>query len=140
MEYDLSSDVKVKSVITPTAGDAAGASTVGAIIDTHEDEQFGSLTYVIHAGTITAGAFSVTLEESDEITFGGEETTVPSDDLIGASPTFAASDDNKIARVGVRSKKRFQRLTLVGASSPNGDFAVQAVLGHPKSMPVAAQA
>jgi len=138
-EYDQSSNIKAVSVITPTDGAAAGASVVGSIIDTHQDEQFGSLTYVIHAGTITTGDFTLVLEESDVVTFGGEETVVPAADLVGASPVWAVTDDDKVARVGVVGKKRYQRLELVGANTPVADFSAVAILGHSKTEPVAAQ-
>lgn len=139
MEYDQSSNIKVVIVIGPTDGAAAGASTEGLIIDTHQDEQFGSLTYVIQAGTITTGTFSVVLEESDVVTFGGEETVVPEENLIGDSPVWLADDDDEIRRIGVVGKKRFQRLELIGASTPVADFSAVAILSHAKTEPVAAQ-
>jgi hypothetical protein len=139
MEFDQVSKIKVKTVIGPTDGNAAGASTVGAIIDTNENERFESLTYVIESGTITTGSFTVTLEESDAVTFGGEETAVAAADVIGTIPTFAVTDDDTITRIGVIAKKRYQRLTLTGTSTPVGDFTVMAILGHPKVAPVAAQ-
>ncbi len=140
MEFDQSSMVKVVSVITPTDGAAAGATVVGAVIDVNQDERFEALTYLIHAGTITTGDFTVLLEESDTGAFGGEETTVPLDEVVnGVLPDFAVTDDDTVARVGLFAKKQHQRLTLVGSNTPVGDFSVEAVLGHPHVAPVAAQ-
>jgi len=136
MEFDLHSKIKVASVITPTAGAAAGASVVGSIIDTLGFESF---EYAIHSGTITTGSFSVTLEEGN-VSNLSDATAVPAANLLGASPTFVVTDDNQVRRVGIIGKKRYQRLTLVGASTPVGAFAVVAVLGNPVVLPVPAQA
>lgn len=133
MEMDLHSRVKVFEVIGPTDGAAAGASTVGNVIDTLG---FESLEYVIMAGTITTGSFSLTLEESTVVGMTGA-TAVPADNILGVNlPVWAATDDDTICRVGVNSKKRFHRLTLVGASTPVGDFVAIAILSNPKTMPV----
>ncbi len=132
MEYDIHNSVKSEVVLYEVA---AGASTVGAIIDTRG---FESLEYLIQFATITTGTFAVVLEESDEVTFGGEETFVPADNVLGVSPTFIVSDDDLTKRVGIIGKKRFQRLTLTGASTPVAQVAVQALLGHPQTRPTAA--
>lgn len=139
MEFDQSSMIKAAIVIGPTAGAAAGASTVGAVIDTNQNERFEALTYILQAGTITTGSFAIVLEESDTGAFAGEETTVPADAVIGTTPTWAVTDDDTIVRVGIIAKKRYQRLTLTGASTPNGDFSAVAVLGHSHVAPVADQ-
>ena len=137
MEYDLHSTIKVFKVIGPTDGQAAGASTVGAIIDT---KGFESFEYVIDVGTITTGTFSLTLEE-DTVVGLGTATAVPAANLLGALPTFTKSPDESdtITRVGINAKKQFQRLTLVGASTPVADFTVWAILGHAKVQPVPVQ-
>jgi hypothetical protein len=137
MEFDLHSEIKIASVITPTAGAAAGASTVGSIIDTLGFESF---EYVIQTGTITTGTFSLTLQEADDVGFTVGVQAVPAANLLGASPTWIVSDDNQVRRVGIIGKKRFQRLTLVGASTPVGAFSACAILGNPGSAPTAAQA
>lgn len=130
MEYDLKNSVKSEAILHE---DAAGASTVGAIIDTRG---FESLTYIITSGTITTGTFTVVLEESDVITFGGEETVVDSELVLGTI-SFAASDDDDSQRVGIVGKKRFQRLTLVGASTPVAEMSGIALLGHAQTRPTA---
>jgi len=137
MEFDLHSKIRAMSVITPTAGAAAGASTVGTIIDTLG---FESIEYVIQSGTITTGSFAVVLEEADELAFVVGLQAVPAANRLGALPTFVVTDDADVRRVGVIGKKRFQRLTLVGTSTPVGDFSACAILGNPVSAPVAAQA
>lgn len=136
MEFDIHSGMKIVTSIGPTDGAAAGASTVGAVIDTLGFEGF---EYAISVGTITTGTFSVTLEESDVVTFGGEETVVPAANVVGGSPTWIVTDDDQDRRVGIVGKKRFQRLTLAGASTPVADFAAIAILSKAQSEPVADQ-
>ena len=135
MEYDLHSYVKVRTGIAPVA--ALGADNDSAIIDTIDFESF---EWLIVLGVITTGTFACVFEESDVVTFGGEETVVPAANLVGVSPTFIVSDDGQARRVGIVGKKRFQRMTLTGASTPVAVGAVLALLSNPKTVPVAAQA
>lgn len=135
MEYDLHSNIKVRTGIAPIA--ALGADTDSAVIDTLDFESF---SWLITLGVITTGTFSMVFEESDVVTFGGEETVVPADNVIGASPTYIATDDGQARRVGIVGKKRFQRCTLVGAATPVAVGAILAILSNPKVVPVAAQA
>ena len=135
MEYDLHSNVKVKTGIAPVA--ALGADTDSAVIDTIGFESF---EWLISLGVITTGTFSLVFEESDVVTFGGEETVVPAANVIGDSPTYIATDDGEARRVGIVGKKRFQRCTLVGAATPVAVGAILALLSNPVTIPVAAQA
>lgn len=135
MEYDLHSHVKVVTGIAPVA--ALGADTDSAVIDTLGFESF---EWLISMGVITTGTFSLVFEESDVVTFGGEETVVPAANVIGDSPTYIITDDGQARRVGIVGKKRFQRCTLVGAATPNAVGAILALLSNPVTKPVAAQA
>lgn len=129
MERDLKNSIKTVSVLHE---DAAGASTVGAIIDT---SGFESLTYAVTSGTITTGTFSATFQESDSSDMSGA-TTVNSDLVIGAI-AFAVTDDDESQSVGIVGKKRYQRMTLVGASTPVAEMSATAILGHSAARPVA---
>ncbi len=134
MEYELHSDVKVVTGTAPIA--ALGASTDSAVVDTQD---FGSFEWLIALGVITTGTFSMVFEESDVVTFGGEETVVPAADVVGASPTWIVTDDGQARRVGIVGKKQFQRCTLVGAATPVAVGCILALLSKPKSRPVADQ-
>ena len=132
MEYGLHSDVEVRTAITPTDGAAAGASTVSAEIDTLDRE---SLTWLVTVGTITTGTFTLLLEESEDDGSGAADgvwTTVVADEQLGADVSWIVTDDDQSRRVGSIGKKRHQRVTIVGASTPVADFAAVALLGHPK--------
>ncbi len=135
MEYDLHSAVKVRTGVAPLA--ALGASTDSAVIDT---AGFESFEWLISLGVITTGTFSMVFEESDVVTFGGEESVVPAANVVGVSPTFIATDDGQARRVGIVGKKQFQRCTLVGAATPVAVGCILALLSNPVTKPVAAQA
>ncbi len=134
MEYELNSAVKVVTGIAPLA--ALGASTDSAVIDTLD---FGSFEWLISLGVITTGTFTMVFEESDVVTFGGEESVVPADQVVGGSPSYIITDDGQARRVGIIGKKRFQRCTLVGAATPVAVGCILGLLSHPKSQPIAAQ-
>jgi len=136
MEYDLHNSIKQEVAIDLAA--AAGASTVGNTIDTRG---FESMEYVITSGTITTGDFTLLLEQAEDdpanpgtpLAF----TTVSSDLVLGPAVVFAVTDDDVAKRQGTISKARFQRLTLLGANTPVGEFSAVAVLGHPQTRPTA---
>lgn len=134
MEYDLHSQVKVVTGIAPVA--ALGASTDSAVIDTIGFESF---EWLISMGVITTGTFSIVVEESDVVTFGGEETVVPAANVIGVSPIYIVTDDGQARRVGIIGKKRFQRITLVGAATPVALGAILGLLSNPVQKPVSDQ-
>ena len=132
MEYDLHSSIKVAIGIGSTDGQAAGASTVSAIIDTLGYESF---EWLIDVGTITTGTFSATIEQGDDSGLS-DAAAVPAADLVGGSPTWIVTDDDQVRRVGIVGKKRYQRFTLVGAATPVADFCVLGLLGNPVTKPV----
>lgn len=134
MEYDIHSNIKAVTGIAPIA--ALGASTNSAVVDTLGFESF---EWLIMMGIIITGTFACVFEESDVVTFGGEEAVVPTANLIGTSPVYIVSDDGEARRIGVVGKKRFQRMTLVGSSTPVATGSVLALLGNPVTKPVPAQ-
>lgn len=133
MEYDAHSHMKVFNAVPITAISGNG-TTNGNVIDTVD---FESMEYVVKSGTITDGTYTLVLEESDEVTFGGEETAVPADQILGAAVDFVAADDNAIRRLGVIGKKRYQRLSIVAAGvTTGGTLSADAMLGYPRQAPV----
>lgn len=135
MEYDLHSKVQIVNAVPPAA---LAANTNGASIDTVGYE---SLEYVLHVGAaFVGGGFTVSLEESTTGAFGGEQTAVPADDILGALPVIDIGDTNKVYRVGSIGKKRYQRIVLTETGTITaGVIGVTAVLSHPKSAPIADQ-
>lgn len=143
MEFDQSSMIKTVTSIGPTDGQITGNGTVnGAVVDVNQNERFESLTYEVHAGTITDGSHALLLEESDTGAFGGEETVVAADDLIGGvlPGPLTSSESDTVVRLGVIAKKQFQRLSVVSTGVTTGGAVFAGViLGHPHQAPVAAQ-
>ena len=136
MEHSLHNKIKIESSISDGTVITSGAD--GAV---HDTRGFESLEDVLHVGTVfVGGALAVVLEESDVVTFGGEETVVSADETLGALPAIGATQaSGSVMRVGSIGKKRYQRCTLVGTST-SGSAGVVAILGHPKNAPTDAQA
>lgn len=136
MEHSLHSKIKIEFVLESVIRTDDG---VGAIIDT---QGFESLEYVLTVSdAIVGGGFTTVLEESDVVTFGGEETAVSADETLGALPVIIATDTDLVLRVGVIGKKRFQRLSIIeNGTVTAGLVGVNAILGHPKNAPTDEQA
>jgi len=128
MEYDHKNSIKAEAGFFAAA---AGASTFSLIIDTY---RFESLTWLLHAGAIS-GDFTAVFTESDVVTFGGEETVVPAEEVLGAISFIGATDDDTTQRVGIVGKKQFQRIELVGTNTPVGQFSCVALKAHPQVRP-----
>jgi hypothetical protein len=138
MEYDLHSQVKAEVALDQQTINSA-TTTDGNVIDT---KGFESLEYIIFSGAVTAAGTLVTtlLEESDEVTFGGEETAVASTEILGTALALDAdADDDKVFRIGSIGKKRYQRLALVSTGAPNLVIGAVGVLSNPHETPVAEQ-
>lgn len=134
MEYDLHSNVK-QVVALDSQDITTDTTTVGNIIDT---VGFESLEYVIQSGTITDGTYTLILEEGDDSGLS-DAAVVPAAEVLGVLTGFVAADDDAAKRVGSIGKKRYQRLSILSATTTTGATKMSsvAVLGHPKSAPVA---
>ncbi len=119
-----------------TAAITSNTTTNGVIIDT---KGFDSLEFVILTGTLTDGTYTPALIEGDDPALA-DGAAVAAGDLLGtvAGATIAATDDNKVKKLGYRGNKRFVRLTLVSTgATTGGTIGAVAVQGHPRSAPVA---
>lgn len=132
MEFDLHSNIKIVHAIAPAA---LTANTNSAAVDTRGHE---SLEWVLYNGAaMVGGGFTCLFFESDVSTFGGEETAVPAENILGVSPVIEIGDVNKTLRVGVNAKKRYQQIRLVETGTITaGVLGVCAVLSHPSTGPV----
>jgi hypothetical protein len=102
------------------------------IIDT---QGFQSAAFLVPSGTLTDGTYALKVLESDSATFadGGAE--------VGGyqvQDSFAATDDNKVKKVGPKFKKRYLKLRVTSTGTTTGGIFTQAiaVLGNPVSAPV----
>jgi hypothetical protein len=134
-KFDLFHNLSVKPAFNFQAI-SSSTTTNGATIDT---AGFYSLTFAIQSGTLTDGAYAITMFHGDEADMS-DEVAVPSDFILGslADAGFAASDDNETHRVGYAGKKRYVRIKVVSTSvSTGGSLGAIALLADPASAPVA---
>ena len=60
--------------------------------------------------------------------------------MIALRPRVRVTSRRQARRVGIVGKKRFQRMTLVGAATPVAVGCILALLSNPYTVPTAAQA
>lgn len=133
MEYDLHNNVLQKAALDTTAI-STNTTTAGAIIDT---KGFESIEFVVQAGTLTDGAYTVKLEDGDDSGLS-DAADVSSELVLGGLPAFADTEDNAVKRVGSISKKRYQRLSIVSTGvTTGGTLSAVALLSHARSAPTA---
>jgi hypothetical protein len=101
------------------------ATKVGDIIDTDGAE---GVEFIIQSGVITTGTFTPKIEDGDDAALS-DAADVASALLTGtiADATFIVTDDNTVKKIGAVNHKRYIRLTLTGASTPNGLIGASAV-------------
>lgn len=97
---------------------------------------FEALEFFISSGTITDGAYAVSLVHAD--TTGGTFTAVAAAETLGDAD-FALADDDIWKRIGYIGKKQFVKLSIVSTVTTtggvfNGGVAVKAAA---KTQPVA---
>lgn len=134
MEKDFHSNMKT-SIALAVGNITTNTTTVGNIIDT---AGFEGLEFSIQSGTITDGAYALLLEEGDDAGLSDADA-VSAANTLGVLTGFVAADDDATKRVGTIGKKRYQRLSVVstGVTTGGTNFTAQALLGFPKSGPVA---
>lgn len=135
---DINSEVmKAVPSTAPAAAVTGNGVTTGATIDT---KGYHGLTFVVSTGVITDGTFTGQV-------FGGnasnmsDEVALTADQLIGAAPAIATTDDGVCERTGVNLSKvgkRYYRLKLTQAGATSGGFiSAQAILTMPNAGAVA---
>lgn len=109
-------------------------TTYGEIIDILGYE---SLEFFLLSGTLTDGAYAVTLQQGDDSGLS-DAADVPAAESLPDSIAFALTDDDEVKRIGTVGKKRYARLKIVSTgTSSGGVFAGVAVLSNPHHGPVA---
>ena len=118
-----------------------GTGLTGAIIDTKDH---GALTYVLNVAAVTAGEFTVVLEESD-YSDGSTASVVPLGEVISADGTVSltggaalgitAAGSSACYQIGDVGKKRYHRLRFTGDATADGDIGVVAIQGVPRTQP-----
>lgn len=131
---DLHNNVKCSRALSPAAAITGNGTTNGEIIDT---VGFGSLEFAFASGTLTDGTFTIKLQEGDDVNLS-DAADVAAADLIGTAPTFLATEDDVVKKLGYRGSKRYVRpvLTQSGATS-GGLICSVAIQGHAQTKPAA---
>lgn len=131
--FDLKNNVSVVNALNIQAI-SSNTATAGASVDT---KGFESATFAIQSGTLTDGTYTPEVSESDD---NSTFTAVSDDFLIGteANAVFVLTDDNKVKTIGYAGKKRYVKITITSSGvTSGGTLGVTAILGHPKTAPVA---
>ena len=121
-EVDIHNDMDALPVIAP----AVYTSTeVGTIIDTDGAE---GIEFIISAGVLTTGTWTPLLEDGDDAALS-DSATLATALTVGtiAAATFAATDDGLVKKIGAVGHKRYVRLTMTGASTPDGLIGAVAI-------------
>lgn len=132
---DLHSNIKAASALTPRTI-ATDTTTAGSTIDT---SLYESVEFIVQSGTLTDGAYAVSLYAGDASNMSDEAAvTTAAGGLLGSLPSFAATDDNTVAKVGYCGGKRYVRIKVVSTGTTSGGLlSGVCVLGHPRTAPVA---
>lgn len=132
MQIDLDSVISPQAAINPGAAITGNGTTTSATIDRAGYE---ALEFIFQSGTITDGAFAVTLYEGSASNMS-DEAAVAAADILGTQPSFAAADDNTVKRVGYKGSKRYVRAKAVQSGATSGGIlAAVAILAKPRFAP-----
>jgi hypothetical protein len=130
--FDMHHDVKQVIALAIAVIDS-DTTTAGIIIDT---AKFTALEFLLVSGTITDGAYAVSLQHGDDSGLS-DAATVDDAEILGDAD-FALADDDTAKRIGYVGKKRYVRLSTVStATTDGGTFGAIALLGNPMHSPVA---
>jgi len=137
--YDLHSNIRTKTVITPTAI-GANATKTGLVVDR---QGYGGVEFVAEYGSVTTTGSVVTLVVKEgDVT--GTLTSVANADLLGTEVLASLAAGARVAgtgkevtkRVGYKGVKRYVSVDAVqtGVTSV-GCVAVTAILHTPNNAP-----
>lgn len=128
---DLANNLKV----TPGWAGATIATDTTTTSTTVIDSQGydAAVTFAIHSGTITDGAYALKILQTDSAdgTTGAAEVSA-----YIVQQSFAAADDNAVKKVSARLTKRYCTLSIVSTATTSGGVfkGAQAILS-PKDAP-----
>lgn len=135
---DAHNTIEARRAISPMRQTNSDSAIDSQIIDM---AGFDSCEFILAVGNLTDAdaTAAVTIAESAASDLSGSNS-VAAADLYGSLPSIAAaSDDNKVYKIGYRGSKRYVRLTVTPTGNNSGNFDVScvAVLCKPQKMPTA---
>lgn len=126
---DLVSKIGPVAVLAPAV---VSATDTSAALDL---QGFNSASLIVQTGAIvSAGDFTVKLQESDTTTSGDFED-VAAGDLEGSLPDTLEADS--IYKIGYTGSKRYVRAVSTKNGGTSIALSITLVKGHPESAPVA---
>lgn len=138
MRKSLYNSIRAVNALSP-ASRTANAAVNGVTVDTNLDRQnYRTVMFVVHAGTIGDGSHAVTVQDSDD---GTAWVDAPADAINGTLPTITATDDDRTFEVGLKPARRYARIVVTTTGVPatgglGGVFGAVALLGQPSLTPV----
>lgn len=127
-------NVLFKRSISP-ASRSANAAVNGVAVDRVVNGGMQDAVAVISTGTITDGSHAVSIEDSDDGSTGW--TAVSAAQLQGSLPTVVLTDDDTVFELGIRSTRRYVRVTVTTSGATTGGiFGAAIILGAPRFAPV----
>ena len=127
---DLHNSIKVSPALNPAAI-SSNTTTNGAIIDLKD---FDSIEFLIQSGALADGTYTPSITVGDESDLS-DGTAASGTDLLGtvADATFAATDDNKVKKIGYVGIKRYARLSIASTGvTTGGTLGAIVVQGSPR--------
>lgn len=132
---DLHNNIRAGTVISPRVV-ASNALIRGYFVDM---QGFESLEFILEAGALSDGVYTPSLTEGDD---PAVMTPVAAGDLLGsiaAATLAAASDSNRVKRLGYRGTRRWVQLSLTPSGvHAGGQVGVIAVQADARNRPVPA--
>ena len=135
MQY-LHNNIHLKRGISPAAAVVDNTLFVSQIADLagYDAAEFAILTGAL----ADADATFTTLVEHGDAANLSDAAAVPDDQLLGleTQASFLFSDDDKVFKIGLRTSKRYARVTITPAANTGNAFVAGVwILGHPRNAP-----
>lgn len=121
---DLHSNIAPEPSINPQAI-AADTTVDGSSVDL---QGYEAAEVIFTSGTLTDGAYACKLQDCDD---DATWVDVAAGMLIGAEPSFAATDDNTVKSVGYIGGKRYLRAVITSTGvTTGGTLAANVIKGY----------
>ncbi len=134
--HDLHNNIKVVHAITPDAVGTTGAAN-GKLSSVIDRQGFESVEFAFSSGASAFVADTITpiVYESDTATSAGFAAAADAD-LVGAETALTLTAA-KSGKVGYKGNKRYVGLRLYGLGTATAIVSAVALLGNPRTAPVA---
>ncbi|NML55670.1 hypothetical protein HHL19_36375 [Streptomyces sp. R302] len=125
MRSDIKNNIDVVATLVPAARIDTAAGTGVDLAN------YDAAAVVISTGTVANGAFSIEIQESDQL--GSGYTAVADKDLDGVEPaTLTAST---VTTIGYHGIKRYLRVVATDAGTGDASFGVSVIRGRGRVRP-----